>query len=140
MIYCDTSLLVSALSGEPAAPAVHRWLLQYSEGELCTSTWTVTEFSSAVAIKYRRADITAEDKVSILARWAAAQNENLVMLPVPQEAFSLAARFCDMSTSSLRGGDALHLAVASLGGHALATLDGRMREGAEAVGVRVVGV
>ena len=40
----------------------------------------------------------------------------------------------------LRGPDALHLAVAALGGHALATLDARVAEGAKAVGVRVVGV
>ena len=40
----------------------------------------------------------------------------------------------------LRGPDALHLAVAALGGHALATLDAWLAEGAQAVGVRVVGV
>ena len=42
--------------------------------------------------------------------------------------------------SILRAADALHLAVAALGGHALATLDARLAEGAQAVGVRVVGV
>ena len=36
--------------------------------------------------------------------------------------------------------DALHLALAAPGGHALATLDARLAEGARAVGVRVVGV
>ena len=45
-----------------------------------------------------------------------------------------------MVATTLRGGDALHLAVAALGGHALATLDPRLAEGAQAVGVRVVGV
>lgn len=35
--------------------------------------------------------------------------------------------------------DALHLAVAAPGGHALATLDTRLAEGAQGVGVRVVG-
>ena len=40
---------------------------------------------------------------------------------------------------ALRAADALHLAVAALGGHALATLDARLAEGAQAVGVRVVG-
>ena len=37
-----------------------------------------------------------------------------------------------------RAADALHLAVAALGGHALATLDARLAEGAQAVGVRVL--
>ena len=36
--------------------------------------------------------------------------------------------------------DAFDLAVAALGGHALATLDARLAEGAQAVGVRVVGI
>lgn len=137
MIYCDTSLLVTAFSGEPAAPAVQRWLLRYAEGELCTSNWAIPEFSSAVAIKLRREDISAEDKALILARWAAAQNENLVMLAVPQEAFSLAARFSDMKDARLRAGDAVHLAIASLGGHSLATLDAEMIEAAKAVGIKV---
>ena len=37
-----------------------------------------------------------------------------------------------------RAADALHLAVAALGGHALATLDARLAERARAVGMRVV--
>ena len=37
-----------------------------------------------------------------------------------------------------RAADALHLAVAALGGHALATLDARLAEGAQAQGVRVL--
>ena len=66
--------------------------------------------------------------------------ERLTLLPVPPPAFALAARFCDMNATGLRAGDALHLAVASLGGHALATLDKVMAEAAGAVGVMVVGV
>ena len=41
---------------------------------------------------------------------------------------------------ALRAADALHLAVAALGGHALATLDARLAEGAQAGGGRGVGV
>lgn len=55
-----------------------------------------------------------------------------------RETFILAARFCTIEGSTLCAGDALHLAVASLGGQALAALVARMRDEAEAVGVRVV--
>ncbi len=140
MIYCDTSLLVAALSREAATEAVQQWLSQQAEGVLSISDWVITEFSSAVSIKLRRGEIPVQRKADLLAQWQQMIAERLTVVPVPQPAFALAARFCDRHELGLRAGDALHLAVASLGGHALATLDARMREGAAAVGVRVVGV
>ncbi len=140
MIYCDTSLLVAALTVEPRTVAVQTWLTGHQPPALCTGAWTNTEFSSAIALKLRRGEITPDDRTRALANWRILHNQSLVMIAVPHEAFDLAARFCDMTAPGLRASDALHLAVASLGAHALATLDARMREGAEAVGVRVVEV
>ena len=140
MIYCDTSLLVTALSVEPRSPEVQRWLAEQAAGTLCISDWVVTEFSSAVALKLRRGEFTLEDGATALANWDTVRRERLTLLPVPQPAFALAARYCEMPAIGLRAADALHLAVAALGGHALATLDARLAEGAQAVGVRVVGV
>jgi predicted nucleic acid-binding protein len=137
MIYCDTSLLVPALVPESASSRVQLWLEAQPESSLCVSPWVATEFSSAIALKLRHGALQSEHKSGILTRWRAMQADQLVVIPVPGDAFDLAARFCDMSVSILRAGDALHLAVASLGGHALATLDERMRERAAAVGVRV---
>ena len=140
MIYCDTSLLVTALSVEARSTEVQRWLAEQDIATLCISDWVVTEFSSAVALKLRRGEFTADDGATALANWRTVQQERLVLLPVPQPAFALAARYCEMPATGLRAADALHLAVAALGGHALATLDARLAEGVQAVGVRVVGV
>ena len=140
MIYCDTSLLVSALTVEGTSVKVRRWLANQEAGELCISGWVITEFSSALALKLRRSELTREDAAQALTNWRSLQQDRLITIPVPSDTFGLAARFCDMPTPGLRAGDALHLAVASLGGHSLATLDGRMKDGAEALGVRVIDV
>ena len=140
MIYCDTSLLITALTVEPRSIEVQRWLADQAAATLCISDWVVTEFSSAVALKLRRGDLTLADVASAMANWRMAQQDKLVTIPVLQPAFALAARYCEMPATGLRAADALHLAVAALGGHALATLDARLAEGARAVGVRVVGV
>ena len=140
MIYCDTSLLVAALVPEPETESVQRWLEQQAADQLATSDWGLTEFSSAIALKARRGDIPADRKSDVLTQWQIMVAERLILLPVPASAFALAARYCEMSASSLRAEDALHIAVASLGGHGLATLDAAMAEAAGSVGVRVIGV
>lgn len=140
MIYCDTSLLVTALTGEPRTAKVQAWLVDQQEGALCISGWVVSEFSSAIAIKRRRGELSDSERASALSNWQVARAENLTEVAVPEAAFDLAARFCDRHELGLRAGDALHLAVASLGGHSLATLDAVMAGAALEVGVRVVGV
>ena len=140
MIYCDTSLMVTALTLEPTTAAAQDWLNRQASGSLCVSRWVVTEFSGAVAMKERRGILSPELKSEAMMQWSLMLAEQLAILPVPEASFDLAARFCDMQNSTLRAADALHLAVAALGGHALATLDARLAEGARAVGVRVVGV
>ena len=140
MFYCDTSLLVSALTVEADSVKVQRWLAKQEAAALCISGWVVTEFSSAVALKLRRGELTRDDAALALTNWRSLQQNRLITIPVPSDTFGLAARFCDMPTPGLRAGDALHLAVASLGGHSLATLDERMKEAAKAVGVGVIDV
>lgn len=138
MIYCDTSLLVTALTVEDRSARVQAWLTIQNEGELCISRWVVSEFSSALALKLRRGEMPADERARILSNWHVLRQDHLAMVPVPEDAFDLAARFCDRHESGLRAGDALHLAVASLGGHTLATPDRALAEAAVAVGVGVV--
>ena len=140
MIYLDTSLLVTALTAEPDTAKVQAWLVKHEAGALCISDWAVSEFSSALALKLRRGELNADERARVLSNWRVTQRDNLVVIPVPQPAYDLAARFCDRHELGLRAGDALHLAVASLGGHSLATLDARMANAAVAAGVEVVGV
>lgn len=140
MIYCDTSLLVAALARESETERVLAWLRSLNGRELCTCSWTVTEFSSALAMKYRRRELSAPQRAEIQTSWRALLDSSLALISFPEPAFDLAARFCEMSGAVLRAGDALHLAVASLSGSSLATLDHAMAEAAVAVGVAVEAV
>lgn len=137
MIYCDTSLLVASLTSEPATAIVQRWLGEQDAGALCISGWVVTEFSSALAIKLRSGELSVAQRADVLTHWRSMLSENLVMIPVPQPAYDLAARFADRHELKVRAGDALHLAIASLAGVPLATLDRVMALAAVAVGVTV---
>lgn len=140
MIYCDTSLLVAALAREPDSGRSQEWLAMHSGHALCVSDWVVTEFAGALAFKQRTGQVSAELRAQIRARWQKLVTNTLAVDEVRRDAFELAARFCNMQNAKLRSGDALHLAIASLGGHSLATLDRAMAEAAVAVGVGVVPV
>lgn len=140
MIYLDTSVLISALTAEAETERVQAWLAGQTEGAVCISDWVVSEFSSALSLKLRRGDLSADERARILSNWRIVQQDNLATVPVPSAAFDLAARFCDHHELGLRAGDGLHLAVASMGGHHMATLDQAMAKAAVAVGVPVEAV
>ena len=51
MIYVDTSVIVSAITNEPATEVIVAWLSRQPPGSLWTSDWVDTEVESALAIK-----------------------------------------------------------------------------------------
>lgn len=137
MIYCDTSLLVASLTSEAVTASVQEWLSAQDAGSLCVSGWVTTEFSSALAIKLRSGEFSVAQRADVLTQWRLMLRENLIVIPVPQPAYDLAARFADRHELNIRAGDALHLAIASLAGLPLATLDRLMAQAANSVGVTV---
>lgn len=137
MIYCDTSLLVAALARESETDRALAWLDLLEGRELCICGWVLTEFSGAIATKTRRGELSASQRAEIHTRWRALLDTSLTLISFPEAAFDVASRFCEMHASALRSADALHLAVASLGGHSLATLDQTMAKTALAVGVAI---
>ncbi|HEX8363961.1 MAG TPA: type II toxin-antitoxin system VapC family toxin [Allosphingosinicella sp.] len=133
MFYIDTSVLVSAVSAEVGTPAVLEWL-ETAEGVL-VSDWLMTEAVAALSQKHRMGVISAAEQAGALAALRRYIEGAFESLPVTREDFRTAARLAERSETGLRGGDALHVAVASGANATLVTLDRKQARAGEMLGI-----
>jgi predicted nucleic acid-binding protein len=138
IFYLDTSVLVAALTQESATDRVQQWLHEQAANELAISDWVTVEYSSAFSIKLRTGQIELSHRRTALENFNVLSAQSLSQLPVNAEDFQTAVKLTDQYTSGLRGGDALHLAIAIANGATLCTLDRRMAEAGSTLGARTV--
>lgn len=136
MIYCDTSLLISALTTEPRSGESQTWIGRQATGDLAISPWVDTEFASAVAHKGRIGDLDDDGRARVLVGWRAVMSR-LHVERIQSEDFAHASILVGRPDSRLRSGDALHLAIVERRGFDLATLDNALADYAELTGVFV---
>lgn len=111
MIYVDTSVLVALCLNEPKSADASRWYGSCNN-ELVSAIWCVTEFASALGIKQRTRQINAAQGQTAWQDFERLCANDLQLLPIEPDIFHLAAILTLDITSSLRAGDALHLATA----------------------------
>ena len=131
--YVDTSVFIAAFTREQHTPRAERWLT--SGGDFAISDWTITEFSSAIAMKLRVGSIDLRTRTAAGNAFAVLIGDSLSVLQVEREHFREAAQFADRHRLGLRAPDALHLAVAADHGATLVTLDRSMAKAGKALGV-----
>jgi predicted nucleic acid-binding protein len=138
MLYLDTSLLVAALSTEPKVREVQSWLAEQDPALLAISNWVISEFSAALSVKLRTGQITPPFRAGMLAAFNELAEHSLQLWPVVQNHFHAAAKLADRYALGLRAGDALHLAISADHGATLCTLDRRLAEAGDALGVQTL--
>lgn len=133
--YPDPSLIVSAYVEEPRSREAAAFLNRIHPGTLLTSWWTYTEITSALGVKARTGTITPAARLAVLAAIRAALRESATTVTPVAEDFQAASDMMERVGVALRGGDALHLAVSRRNDAIVWTLDRRMAEAGEALGL-----
>jgi len=138
MLYLDTSVIVAALTNEIDTNRMQTWLGSHRQGTLAISDWVISEFSAALSIKLRIAQITPSGRAQALTVFTKLTAESFAVWSVSKNQFGIAAKFADHYTLGLRAADALHLAVSADHGATLCTLDRRLAEAGNALGVQTL--
>jgi predicted nucleic acid-binding protein len=139
MVYLDTSVAVALFIPEVKTASVKEWLGHCSD-PIVSADWIVTEFASALSLKERRGDITAQAARAVWPEFESFRGTGLRLVPVSRKAFEDAARMARDAAHSLRSGDSLHLAVAlDIGASTLATADAVLDANAMRHGLTTIG-
>jgi predicted nucleic acid-binding protein len=138
MVYLDTSALVPMFIREPKTDAVLAWL-ESALAPVAVSDWVLVEFASAASIKVRMGSISASAARDAIGRAFSFARAHCTVSTPGEGEFHRAMELAAESSTGLRAGDALHLAIAeSLDAEAILCLDDGLARGAQAHGLPVI--
>ena len=138
MVYLDTSAAYPLFVPEDNSERIVCWLEGTAE-PLLASAWTVTEFSSALALNQRQGKIAEQQAAVIWHEFRAFCEQGLRIVGVMQDDFAVGAEAVRAYRSGLRAGHALHLAVAQrLAVTSMATADAILARAAVGAGMQVI--
>lgn len=134
--YLDTCVLVSLFHNDAGYGAAEHWLACNQEAALWISHWVLLEFASATALRSRRHQLGAGRVTRIHGELEAFRRERLSLVEPSgadfEQAFGWLVQGEDLG---LRGGDALHLAVAHRHGLEMVSADQILVAAAAQLGV-----
>jgi predicted nucleic acid-binding protein len=138
MVYVDTSVLVPLFLNESHSVAAADWYSR-EKSELVAAAWCIPEFASALGIKQRIGAIDTQQAQAAWARFERMVAADLRLLPVEPAHFHRAAELVLDPETTLRAGDALHLACAeAAGAKRMATLDEVLSRNAQRLKIKPV--
>jgi predicted nucleic acid-binding protein len=108
--YLDTSFITPLLLNEGTTQAVEAFV---STGSLYISHWTVLEFAGVIAREVRMKNLPEADARAVLREFDRLVTESLNVLMPTVADFGQARDYVERFETGLRGGDALHLAIAA---------------------------
>jgi predicted nucleic acid-binding protein len=136
MAYLDTSVLVAYYCPEPISDAVQSLLARHPEPMI--SLLVRVEFASALSRKVRMRELSVRHARSAFDRFDEHCSEGYFRLvSIEPGAYELACKWLSGFETSLRGADALHVAVAYLNGEELLTADSVLARSAKNLRVKV---
>ncbi len=140
MLYVDTSVLVALCTNEAKTAQVNQWYAKCTQ-ELVSAQWCVTEFGSAMGLKQRTGQLSAEQAHTAWVLFERICANDLQLLPIEPATFHKAALLTMDRASGLRAGDALHLACAlEAKVKAMATLDLLLAKNAKLLKLKSVAI
>ena len=136
MRYVDTSILIAYLTPEAGSAAAKAFMLSAGE-PLAISSWSELELLSALGVKLRTKQLTdaqAKDVIDVYVRLISPQFRRLAVLDADHRN---AAVLLSGWQTTLRAGDALHLAIAAGHSATVFTLDRGMAVAGGILGIPV---
>jgi predicted nucleic acid-binding protein len=132
--YLDTCILLSLLVPDSGSEAALRWFTAQERGPIWLSHWTWLEFSGVLGVCCRRGDISGSHLKAIHHEADALRRERLSLIePVGADFLQAQQWLQQRPETSLRSGDALHLAIAQRNGVQVHTADQQLLQVAAAL-------